>query len=434
MLKTKVYLLGLLLVLFISCDSPVNPPVNPPVIKNNVEYISDKSLFFYPDDNAYRLFFSLKDKDYINIAAKATINLKILNILDVQILQKKIHITESNFSYWEDSNGTAEYLASVTIPYLDIAEGALPLGNIFCTVFLDDGGSFKEFNLSIKKLPVKNFSPPTDYISANIGILKGIPAGYYKRTTAEQDCNILSEFRIGQHEVTREQVLKVFSTDPSNLSVSSGLTDPVQNINWYQAIAFCNKLSILENLEQVYTVEGVNFSEIKFSEIPITKSTLWNNVVANWENNGYRLPTEIEWRWAAMGADDPENGINKAFAGKKGMNRISDYAWYTNPYDFNKPLTTQPVGLKLPNELDLYDMSGNVGEWIWNCYTFYPEGVIISSSEIGRNGERNIIESKIICGGNWADSSQSCQISFIGTNFSSPENQSRWTGFRVARN
>src|SRR5208283_1595610 len=76
-----------------------------------------------------------------------------------------------------------------------------------------------------------------DYISANIG-------------------TVTSGFRMSQYEITRAQFLDIMGTDPSDTGHSSGISDPVQHIDWYHAIAFCNKLSIAEGLDQVYSVSG----------------------------------------------------------------------------------------------------------------------------------------------------------------------------------
>ncbi|MDR1949466.1 MAG: formylglycine-generating enzyme family protein [Spirochaetaceae bacterium] len=90
-----------------------------------------------------------------------------------------------------------------------------------------------------------------------------------------------------------------------------------------------------------------------------------------------RLPTEAEWIWAAMGADTAlpgeinTTGYSKAFAGSTGSNNVDDYAWY----HFNAGAKIHEGGKKLPNELGLYDMSGNLYEWTYDWYALsYPSG------------------------------------------------------------
>jgi len=114
---------------------------------------------------------------------------------------------------------------------------------------------------------------------------------------------------MSEKEITREQFEAIMGTDPTDITHSSGITDPVQKPRWYQAIAFCNKLSIAEGLTPVYEVGVVDFNHLIYGDIPIGSDSAWNAVTATLTNNGYRLPTEMEWMWAAMGAtSDRSNG------------------------------------------------------------------------------------------------------------------------------
>jgi hypothetical protein len=108
-----------------------------------------------------------------------------------------------------------------------------------------------------------------DYISANIGTLKYVPAGSFQRdATLANISTVISWFRMSQYEITRAQFLDIMGTDPSDTGHSIGISDPVQHIDWYHAIAFCNKLSIAEGLDQVYSVSGVDFATLTYADIP----------------------------------------------------------------------------------------------------------------------------------------------------------------------
>jgi len=159
------------------------------------------------------------------------------------------------------------------------------------------------------------------------------------------------------------------SFDPSDADYSTGTDDPVQMVNWYHAIAFCNKLSIEEGLTPVYTViignTPVNWNTLTFTIIPTTDDADWNAAIADWSANGYRLPTEAEWQFAARGGNGTHN---YTYAGS---DTIGDVAWYSANSDSNMHI----VGTKNENELGLYDMSGNVWEWIWDWYDLYPATV-----------------------------------------------------------
>jgi len=209
-----------------------------------------------------------------------------------------------------------------------------------------------------------------DYTSPNIGTLKYVPAGSFQRDgTPANISTVTTAFRMSQHEITQAQYVAV--TTAANPSYFTGATLPVEQVTWFDAVEFCNDLSALEGLTPVYTITRI---DPVGTGHPIYDAT----VTANWSNNGYRLPTEMEWMWAAMGATSGYGytsptyltGYAKAFAGSTGSNAIGDYAWTSG----NSGGTTHPGGDKLPNELGLYDMSGNVWEWVWDWNAFYPAG------------------------------------------------------------
>lgn len=224
-------------------------------------------------------------------------------------------------------------------------------------------------------------------------ILVPVPEGNFQRDATAGNNSYVSAFSIGKYEVTRAQFNAIMGDDPVTTN-SSGINDPVQNVNYYQAIAFCNKLSIAEGLSPVYVVSGfANFaawSNLEYLSIPIITNSTWNVVSIDFLANGYRLPTEMEWMWASMGGPlDGQNGgtntiaYNKGYAGStEGASQVNigDYAWYTENSGLNGtnifPQKTHPVGTKLPNELGLYDMSGNVNEWTSDWNASYPIGVL----------------------------------------------------------
>ena len=259
-----------------------------------------------------------------------------------------------------------------------------------------------------------------------------VPAGRFQRDSNADNISVITKaYSLSKYQITRQQFKDIMGTDPSSTSYSTGMSDPVQQVNWYHAIAFCNKLSIKEGLTPAYTVSGVSdWANLAFSSIPTTSNATWNAAECDFNANGYRLPTEMEWMWAAMGApaDGQNGGTNttgylKAFAGQgygAGMS-IDDYAWYTS----NSSSKTHPVGEKLPNELGLYDMSGNVWEWCGDWYGTYPTGTITdyTGSPSGSN--------RVIRGGGWGSNASLCTVAVRGGNY--PYYRYGIYGFRILR-
>ena len=138
---------------------------------------------------------------------------------------------------------------------------------------------------------------------------------------------------------------------------------PVESVSFFQMIAFCNKLSIKLGLQPCYTVKGVDFKELKAEDIPMGQNADWMGVEMDMSKNGFRLPTEAEWEWAAKGGKG-----NTAWAGTNKMTMLKYYAWYNDKTGGDSGEKTHEVKKKKPNGYGLYDMSGNVDEVCWDVY------------------------------------------------------------------
>lgn len=156
-----------------------------------------------------------------------------------------------------------------------------------------------------------------------------------------------------------------FDTDPASGEVQKNR--PVEQVNWYQAITFCNKLSLKLGLEPCYTVKKdgvpIDFAQLTYDEIPISNNmanAYWNDAVLDMSKNGFRLPTEAEWEWAAKG------GTDDTWAGTNDEAKLKDYAWYDEATGGDAGMKTHEVKKKQPNRYGLYDMSGNVFKWCWD--------------------------------------------------------------------
>ena len=145
----------------------------------------------------------------------------------------------------------------------------------------------------------------------------------------------------------------------------------MEDVSWYDALVFCNKLSIAEGLSPAYSISG-STNPGDWGTVPTINDNTWNfpKIVAG--SNGYRLPTEAQWEYAAKGGNDtPENYTYS------GSNIVGDVAWYTS----NSNGKTHEVGKKSPNSLGLYDMSGNVREWCWDNYSMYSVIIVFEAGD-----------------------------------------------------
>lgn len=183
----------------------------------------------------------------------------------------------------------------------------------------------------------------------------------------------------------------VMKTNPSILKSDNF---PVYNIDWIDAIKFCNKLSTIDGFDLYYNINETT-----------------NEVQINQNAKGWRLPTEAEWEYLAKSGNDND------FPG----NEISNYSWNSS----NSGMMPHSIATKLPNQFGIYDMNGNVAEWCWDYYKSDYYKNIEDSDPIGPN----IGNKRVARGGSFVDSKLALR------NSSRNPNQIKETiGFRIVRN
>ena len=254
-----------------------------------------------------------------------------------------------------------------------------------------------------------------DLILINGGTyLMGSPETEMQRETDEVQHEVtVSDFYIGRYEVTQKEYEEVMGENPSNFE---GENLPVENVTWYEAIEYCNKLSEKEGLTPVYTIDGENVS--------------WDRSA-----NGYRLPTEAEWEYAARAGTtstfNTENSISDEEANYYGHypygieeNYFTQENLETEPGQYRQ--TTVEVDSFSPNKWGLYNIHGNVAEWCFDYYGAYdlentdnPSGPTTGTLRVNR-------------GGGWNDYAKHLRCAYRAS--TTPDQKMSNIGFRVVRN
>jgi formylglycine-generating enzyme len=216
----------------------------------------------------------------------------------------------------------------------------------------------------------------------------------------------VKSFNISKYEVTQKEWYEIMRTtvrqqrdmaDKSWPMRGEGDNYPMYYVSWYEVVEYCNRRSIKEGLKPAYRGSG-------------------DNIICDWNANGYRLPTEAEWEFAARG------GINEYLTTEySGSNSVGAVAWY----DGNSGNSTQPVGTKAANSLGIHDMSGNVWEWCWDWYGSYASG--------SQTDPRGAVSGagRVLRGGSWFNSAANVRSAY--RYYSTPSYRGHYIGFRLVR-
>ena len=190
----------------------------------------------------------------------------------------------------------------------------------------------------------------------------------------------VDDFYIGKYEVTQREWVELMETNPSDFKNCDNC--PVENVSWVDASKYIKKLS---------------------------------------EKTGkqYRLPTEAEWEYASR-----SGGKKELWSGTSDDVKLGDYAWYRN----NTDESTNPVGRKKPNGLGIYDMSGNVSEWVWDGYDKkYYEKSPEDNPKAPLDEHKN---ERVFRGGSWI--AKPWAIRTTNRNMNAPDTKDAVCGFRLA--
>jgi formylglycine-generating enzyme required for sulfatase activity len=211
----------------------------------------------------------------------------------------------------------------------------------------------------------------------------------------QHQVTLTTDFWMAESEVTQRQYRNLMGMSPSNFQ---GDDLPVEQVSWYEAVAYCNALSVKEKLTPCYQINGTTVD--------------WADGL---KCTGYRLPTEAEWEYAA----NPASGSRTVYAGS---DTVDGVAWYSN----NSGNTTHAVKTKTANGRGLYDQSGNVWEWVWDLYQGNYE-VLPATDPIGPTTGAY----RVVRGGSWFNTASYARVARRDND--TPPARYDYLGFRIVR-
>ena len=242
--------------------------------------------------------------------------------------------------------------------------------------------SYKKFKIKSASQKIKNGkriagrSTFKDMVIVNGG--KYTPSFFNEE---REVCNL----EVCKYQTTQDMWMEVMENNPSEFK---GGRRPVENISWWNALEFCNKLSEKHGLKPVYDLRERAKGILKINQL--NGKSEYPNIADFRKTEGFRLPTEVEWEWFARGGEVAmqDGTFDYDYSGSKNLDEV---AWHHG----NSGEQTHDVGTKKPNQLGLYDCSGNIYEW---CYDTGSNGYISEKTPYIYDETE---ESRVLKGGSW---------------------------------
>jgi formylglycine-generating enzyme required for sulfatase activity len=329
---------------------------------------------------------------------------------ETEVLTVTVANADNNAVTWSSSNTAVATVSDGTVT-------AVAVGNANIIVTTQNGGHTAQCVVTVRLVGMVQISAGT--------FTMGSPTTEPDRSNEEtqHSVKLTKSFYMGKYEVTQEQYQAVMEktiqeqqvlAGTSKTDYGRGVDYPMYYVSWYDAIVFCNKLSVKEGLSPVYSISGSTDTST-WGQVPTSKDTTWNAVIMDKSKNGYRLPTEAEWEYACRA------GTTTAWYTadtEDGPPHLNTAAWYDNS-------ATHQVGVKTANAWGLYDMHGNVWEWCWDWDN--PHGSKAETDPIGFSTGTF----RVRRGGGWAGGAQHLRSASGDEDL--PSTRRDDTGFRLVR-
>jgi len=242
-------------------------------------------------------------------------------------------------------------------------------------------------------------------------------------------------FYMSKYQITQKQWEDVMGTtiDDQEATTSWGLygkgvNHPMYYVNWYEAIVFCNKLSIEEGFSPAYEIQKESDTTVwstnpaDWDAVPTSSNSRWNAVRIVASSTGYRLPTEAQWEYACRAGATGDYGLSEDKVNEINSTTLGNYAWYSD----NSDGKTHAVRGKKPNAWGLYDMHGNVWEWCWDWHGTYVDSPPNENPLGASSGSLRVVR-----GGSWYDSAVYLRSAIRSYVF--PYGRDNDFGFRLVR-
>ena len=300
----------------------------------------------------------LNDKIDIKKLAKETIGYCGADIEEVVKMTVETVFNIEDIENEEDSKLTTQDL-------LDSIKSIDSLSNILADkikVLKDGYEKFKIKSASKKIVPTQRIKEKfkVDKVLEldNMVFVRG---GKYKPSFVDEEkevCNL----EVCKYPTTQEMWLEIYKNNPSYFK---GDKRPVEKVSWWNAIRFCNEMSKKYKLEPVYNITYDDFDKEVLKINQIGESPAEPDKADFRKTEGFRLPTEVEWEWFARGGEVAiqDGTFDKKYSGSDNPDKV---AWYKD----NSEMQTHEVGTKLPNQLGLFDCTGNIWEWCYDTASF----------------------------------------------------------------